>query len=804
MRKFFFVSMIIVSLCVFTQYSQAGDSKKQPEFVKGELLVKFKSDISAQFVQRCVNENNLKVAREYPRIKVSLYSTSGGKDVTTLCKELNENPLVEYAEPNYIVHADVLPNDPRFTNGDLWGLHNTGQSGGTADADIDAPEAWDIQTGSIATIVAVIDTGVDWGHEDLSANIWFNPGEVPNDGIDNDGNGFVDDIRGWDFINNDNDPMDDAGHGSHVAGTIGADGNNGIGVVGVNWDVSIMPLKFLGSNGGGNTADALQAILYAGANGAHLTNNSWGGGGFSQALKDAIELNPILFVAAAGNDGIDIDIGPHYPSSYDSANVLSVASTDRNDGMSGFSNFGLMSVDLGAPGSSILSSVPGDSYSVFNGTSMATPHVAGAAALLLSQGPMDHQELKTKIALSTDPVAALDGRTLTGGRLNIHRALTGPYIPISNFAADTKCGAPPLTVNFTNHSLAVGPGITYMWDFGDGGTSQEENPAHTYTTNGSFTVSLTVQDAGGSNTGTKPGYITTGGDTYSVLDSFDQNGPIFDWVEINGTGTPLGLGDDASVSVPLPFALNFFGTDHNQVFVSSNGHLTFGGPSTSFSNSCLPTQVRPDIIAGFWDDLNPSAGGDVYFETRGTPPNRTFITEWSGVPHFSNVGDTTFEIILKEGSNDILFQYLDVDFGNSFYDNGVSATVGIQKTPEGCEAVPYSCNETALSDQLAVLFSTSAPNCTADQNHTIADDALNLNFTIGSAGPVTWNWYLVVGDVLVPVLSVPLPAIDPPVAIPLVIPGWPELGAIGSLITLTTPEGGIRCSDWQAVAEDDN
>lgn len=803
MKRAFYISVIIISFCMLIKHSQASDSKKQPEFVKGELLIKFKSNISAQSIQGCVNENNLKVTGEYSHINVSLCRITDAKDPLCVCKELNKNSLVEYAEPNFIVHANVLPDDPRLADGDLWGMHNTGQSGGTPDADIDAPGAWDIQTGSHSVIVGVIDSGVDWNHEDLNTNIWSNPGEIPGDGIDNDGNGFIDDIRGWDFVNNDNNPMDDAGHGTHVSGTIGAKGNNGIGVVGVNWNVSIMPLKFLNSSGSGNIADAIGAVLYAGANGANLTNNSWGGGGSSQALKDAIEFYPILFVAAAGNNSADNDTSPHYPSSFDSVNVLSVVSTDRNDLLSSFSNFGLMSVDLGAPGSTILSSLPGDSYSFYNGTSMATPHVAGVGALLLAQDPtLSLQELKAKIVLSTDPIPALDQKTLTGGRLNAHRALTGPFPPIANFTADTRCGTLPFSVNFASHSLAVGPGTTYSWDFGDGGTSTEESPTHTYTVNGPFTVSLAVQDANGSDTTTKSDYITTGGSTYNVLDSNDQDGPAFDWVEISGTGTPLGLGDDDSDFVLLPFTFNYFGTNQSQVFVNSNGNLTFVGPFLGYSNHCLPTSERQDIIAGLWDDLYPPSGGGVYFETRGTAPNRMFIVEWSDVPHYSNVGDATFEIILKEGNNDILFQYLDVDFGDISFDNGVSATVGIQNTPDSCESVSYSCDDAVISDQFAILFSSLLPpvaNCNLDLGLSVTGSTLNMDFTVGISTPAIWNVYLRVYGIFIPLWSIPLPAIDPPIAIPVPIPGFPTLGEVGIFTLLATPADGIICFDWKTV-----
>jgi subtilisin family serine protease len=383
---------------------------------------------------------------------------------------LDVDPRVEYAEPNYIVTVDALPDDSLFDQ--LWGLNNTGQTGGTADADIDAPEAWDIATGSSQIVVGVIDTGIDYSHPDLYLNMWLNQGEIPTDlaavltdtnndglitfvdlnesanasyvddfngngfvdaadllvdqdwadGADTDGNGFPDDFVGWDFVNNDNAPWDDYGHGTHVAGTIGAMSDNGLGVAGVNWNVQIMPVKFLSASGSGSTEGAVQSVNYSTMMGVNLTNNSWGGGGFSTALYDAIEAAGdanMLFIAAAGNDGLDTDVWAHYPSSYDSDNIISVAATDHNDGRAYFSNYGATTVDLAAPGVSILSTVPGSQYASYDGTSMATPHVAGVAALAWSVNPnASFAEIRDAIFVSADPVASMGGITVTGGRLN--------------------------------------------------------------------------------------------------------------------------------------------------------------------------------------------------------------------------------------------------------------------------------------------------------------------------------------------------------------------------------------------------
>lgn len=311
---------------------------------------------------------------------------------------ISSHPAVKYAEPNYILRAIGMPDDPRFP--ELWGMHNTGQTGGVADADIDAPEAWDVTTGSSDVIIGVIDTGVDYNHPDLQANMWVNPGEIPGNGIDDDGNGVIDDVHGFSSANNNGDPMDGNGHGTHVSGTIGAKGNNGLGVVGVNWDVKIIGCQFLTPAGTGSTADAIACIDYMTDlkvnHGVDIkaTNNSWGGGGFSQALKDSIEAAGeagILFLAAAGNDTSDNDVSPHYPSNYESDIVMSIASTDSSDGISWFSNWGATSVDMAAPGSAILSTVPGGGYESYSGTSMATPMVTGVAALVWSINRIWHR-----------------------------------------------------------------------------------------------------------------------------------------------------------------------------------------------------------------------------------------------------------------------------------------------------------------------------------------------------------------------------------------------------------------------------
>ena len=444
----------------------AGGRFKAP-FVPGEVLVAFRPEAPGQ--ERAAARAQIGAARLHQfRSGAERWKLAPGASVEETVAALERDPRVRYAEPNYIVSLDVVPDDPLFAQ--QWALVNTGQTGGKPDADIDADQAWSVSTGRSGVVVAVIDTGVDYRHPDLAANIWTNPGEIPGNGIDDDGNGYVDDVHGYDFINHDNDPMDDNFHGTHVAGTIGALGDNGIGVAGVCWRVSIMPLKFLGSEGSGNTADAAEAVDYATRMGADLTSNSWGGGGFSQTLYDAIAAageHEIAFVAAAGNNNNDNDRNPFYPATYDLPNIISVAATDAQDARASFSNYGATTVDLGAPGVRILSTLPNNSYGLLSGTSMATPHVAGACALIRALSPGVPVALMKSILLkATDPLPDLAGRTVSGGRLNVFRAIatpdTVPPDPVTNLAvAEPSSNTMRLTWTATGDDGSVGTANSY-------------------------------------------------------------------------------------------------------------------------------------------------------------------------------------------------------------------------------------------------------------------------------------------------------------------------------------------------------
>lgn len=352
---------------------------------------------------------------------------------------LVQDPAVEYVEKNWVINlndfqapqteVEELNRDAQFSQ--QWGLMNDGRnsggwfSKGKAGEDINATQAWNVETGDRDLVVAVIDTGVDYTHSDLAANAWKNEGEIPGNGIDDDGNGFVDDVYGYDFSNKDADPMDGHSHGTHCAGVIGAR-HNGTGVMGVMANVKIMAIKFLSDSGSGETIDAISSIDYAVANGAKILSNSWGGGAYSEALKESIQNardNGVLFVAAAGNSSADNDSRPTYPANYDVENVITVGAMDGKGNRSSFSNYGLETVHVFAPGSNILSTVPGDRYKKMSGTSMATPMVSGVLGLLLSkEDSLSFEDIKQRLYTTSVPNDSLITKAKSG-RIEAYRLL---------------------------------------------------------------------------------------------------------------------------------------------------------------------------------------------------------------------------------------------------------------------------------------------------------------------------------------------------------------------------------------------
>jgi subtilisin family serine protease len=411
----------------------------QAEAVPGELIVGFTPSATDWQEQRAIDKTRGELEERIESVDAALVTVDPDR-TEAVSARLLRNPAVEFVEPNYVLRARRIPNDRSF--GEQWGLRNLGHFDGKAGADISATAAWDVTTATNA-IVAVVDTGVSYKHPDLAGNTWKNAGD-PVNGQDDDGDGFSDDVYGADFFANDSNPDDDGGHGTHVAGIIGAQGNNATGVTGVNWDVNVMALKFLDENGEGNTADAANAIDFAVAHGARIVNASWGGPSFSQALYGSIRRageRGAMVVAAAGNEGVNADTRPDYPAAFDLPNIVSVAATDRADRLLDFSNYGAKSVDLGAPGDDILSTVPTISdptgYASFSGTSMAAPFVSGAAALYLSKFPQASvDQIKAALLQSVDRLPTLLGKTVSGGRLNLARTL-GASAPSTRPTRDT-------------------------------------------------------------------------------------------------------------------------------------------------------------------------------------------------------------------------------------------------------------------------------------------------------------------------------------------------------------------------------
>lgn len=452
------LAVVLLALCGWLLAGhQALAANDNPEFVPDHLIVVFQSGVQDAQQAKIENAHGDQDVEALPSFNARLVKIRSNRSLAQALKEYQGDTNVFFVQPNYLYHAVATPNDPSYSS--LWGMPMIG-----------APAAWGTTTGTRDVVVGVVDTGVAYTHPDLAANIWSNPGNIGLGGAS---------THGYNAIKNTYDPMDDNGHGTHVSGTIGAVGNNGLGVAGVNWSVSIMGLKFLDYRGSGTTANAIKAIDYAvqakiqGVK-VRVLNASWGGGGFDSLLQAEIQQandNGILFVAAAGNNGTDNDTTPSYPANYPVPNVIAVAATDASDLLASFSNYGATTVHLGAPGVNILSTYwtrsSSSGYAWLSGTSMATPHVAGAAALVLAAQPsLTVDQLKAAILNNVDADTSLSGKTVTGGRLNVYKAVVNPaptpdfsisISPSSSAVAYGSAGSATYTVTVTPLNGFTGP-----------------------------------------------------------------------------------------------------------------------------------------------------------------------------------------------------------------------------------------------------------------------------------------------------------------------------------------------------------
>ncbi|OGW41977.1 MAG: hypothetical protein A2X57_03860, partial [Nitrospirae bacterium GWD2_57_8] len=475
--------LLLVPCSAYSGKDHDGEQEKnwkESSYREGELLVKFLPTVTADSRKKAHEKHCAQMLKEF-RLKdgylahVKLKEGCSAKDGI---KQYAQDPEVEYAEPNLLIGSHMLPDDTHFTS--LWGLHNTGQTGGKPDADIDAPEAWDIARGDGRVVVAVLDTGIDRRHTDLAPNIWTNEAEANGrPGVDDDGNGYVDDVYGIDVLSG-GEPMDLNGHGTHVAGIIGAIGNNGRGTAGLNWNVKVVACRFLDSGGNGTVDGAIACLEYVRTlrdRGVNIiaTNNSWGASGFSEALYDAIGAQQdILFITGAGNKNLDNEVVSHYPAKYYLPTIISAVATDHLDNKAWFSNFGKRSVHVGAPGEGIVSTLPNNQYGLSSGTSAAAPFVTGLAALLQSQDMLrDWRSIKNLILAGGDATDDMSITTISGRRINAHGSLTcnkkplfsllkystAVNIPATLSAVSIDCGTPvaPVTLRtyFSNETIEL-------------------------------------------------------------------------------------------------------------------------------------------------------------------------------------------------------------------------------------------------------------------------------------------------------------------------------------------------------------
>lgn len=754
------ISVMIVALAGQQSTAEINADKNSGQGSKGRyknrrLLVRYKDGTSTNKKDNIHFSVGAYVVRAFEVPKnLEVVEVAKGISLDAAEEFYREDPNVLYVERDEPLHAfleppptDPLPPDddpppddivdPRYA--EQWALHNTGQDGGTPDVDINAPELWEGHTiGDPGIIIAVIDTGVNYSHPDLKNNMWVNPGEIPNNNIDDDMNGVVDDVHGFNALDNHGDPMDDNGHGSHCAGIIAAEGQNYFGGRGVMQRASIVACKFLDGSGTGSTASAIACLDYLrdlktrAENPVDilLTSNSWGGGAPSEALEDAIRAHQelgILFVAAAGNDGSDNDVSPTYPANYPLANIVSVAATNSVDDVADFSNVGKRSVHVGAPGVEILSTVLENEYEFSDGTSMAAPFVAGLAGMIKLNNPdLNYMRIKNLLMTGGVPIAGLAGKSVSGRRIravdiNGLGSLTcqnqfvagrlSPTIDRLLVAVGQKVILSALNINCAepNGDIII-PSIpgNNKYKLKDDGAKNIDSAAG----DGTYTHEW-IAEAPGKYEFMFPENDKVTVNVYdpSILQAYKATPEeTFQYRYIEGI--PLDAADDGISSIDLPFPVHFgsLAQGFDFITIGSNGAVSITNTdSIDLNNVALPVSKYISLIAPFWDDLNPSADeGDIFYDVVGEAPNRELVIEWRKVRHYNSFDTATFEIVFFENSADILFNYLDVDFGDPSLNNGASATIGIQSTE--AQFVQVGFDSPSVQSNTGIRFTlTSAP-----------------------------------------------------------------------------------------------
>ncbi|USN51819.1 MAG: S8 family serine peptidase [Myxococcales bacterium] len=720
------------------------------------ILVRYKDSITLNKMNASHFSAGAYVLKSFELPKnLEVVEVAKGISVEAALEYYQESDDVLYAELDAPWHAYMEPPpsepvdpvepppetdeiDPRFS--EQWGLDNKGQTGGTNDVDINAPEMWEQITGDKDIVIAVIDTGVNYEHPDLKNNIWTNPGEIPGNGIDDDGNGVIDDVHGFNAVAAEQDPssatagdpMDDHGHGSHCAGIIAAEAMNSHGGRGVMQHASIIGCKFLTAEGGGETSGAIACLEYLRnlkireKNPVNIfaTSNSWGGGVKSQALEDAIRAHQeegILFIAAASNDNQNNDTTDVYPANYTLSNIVSVAATDHNDERAWFSNYGKRTVHLAAPGVDILSTVLGSDYEKMSGTSMATPFVSGLAGMIKTKFPSyNYVQIKNLLMTGGTPVEGLKDITISGRRIRAidqggfgsisceNQIVSTRLSPIENklllpVGSNLKLSALNINCSEPNGDVVV----PMMPDDTKLTLSNKNLFGKNSLKDGIYEQDWVAQSPGVFQ------FLFPENDqvTVNVYDpthmrayvAHDEN--QFEYRHIQGTA--LEAHDDWIATIDTPFPIKFGGEDQafSMITIGSNGaaSLTNTAP-IDLTNTELPNEKFMSLIAPFWDDLNPAASdGDIYFDTIGEAPNREFVIEWRNIRHYNSYDDMTFEIVFFENSSDILFNYLDVNVESSVIDKGASATIGIQTTPEHTLTLSYN-DGTVIDSNKGIRF----------------------------------------------------------------------------------------------------